>query len=284
MQIFRTQAAIKDYLRPFLSTQKIGFVPTMGALHEGHLALASEAKKHNDIVVASIFVNPTQFNNANDLAKYPRTEDADAALLQSVGCDVLFAPYAEEMYPQPVRTSLDFGTLETVMEGAFRRGHFNGVGMVVAKLFHIVKPTRAYFGQKDLQQCLVIKQLIQDYSFDIELVIMPTIRETDGLAMSSRNRRLTAAQRQTAPKIYAALQQTAQLLQQGASISSAKEFYRQQIADEPTFSFEYFEIADLVSLATVTDLSKHTEVALCTAVFMDEVRLIDNLIVQLPTQ
>ncbi len=281
MQIFRTQTAIKEYLRPLLSTQKIGFVPTMGALHEGHLALVSEAKRHNDLVVASIFVNPTQFNNANDLAKYPRTEDADVAMLESVGCDILFTPYPEDMYPQPVRTALNFGEVETVMEGAFRQGHFNGVGMVVAKLFHIVKPNKAYFGQKDLQQCLVIKQLIQDYSFDIKLVIMPTIREADGLAMSSRNRRLSATQRQTAPKIYAALQQTAQLLQSGASLQTAQDFYTQQILAEPTFRFEYFEIANLDTLATVTDLAQHQQVALCTAVFMDEVRLIDNLIVDL---
>jgi pantoate--beta-alanine ligase len=281
MQIFRTQAAIKEYLRPLLSTKKIGFVPTMGALHEGHLTLVSEAKKQNDLVVASIFVNPTQFNNANDLAKYPRTEDADVALLENVGCDILFTPYPEDMYPQPVRTMLNFGEVETVMEGAFRQGHFNGVGMVVTKLFHIVKPNRAYFGQKDLQQCLVIKQLIQDYSFDIELVIMPTVREADGLAMSSRNRRLSPAQRQAAPKIYAALQQTAQLLQNGASLQTAQDFYAQQIQAEPTFRFEYFEIVNLDTLATVTDLTQHRQVALCTAVFMDEVRLIDNLIVDL---
>ncbi|PMD98107.1 pantoate--beta-alanine ligase [Siphonobacter sp. BAB-5405] len=276
MQLIFTQAELRTYLTR--STESIGFVPTMGALHEGHLQLIRRARQENAVVVCSIFVNPIQFNNADDLARYPRTLEQDCALLEAAGCDVVFAPSAAEMYPsQPVLT-FDFGTLERVLEGAFRPGHFNGVGIVVSKLFHLVQPTRAYFGQKDLQQCLIVRRLIQDLSFPIELVIAPTVRETDGLAMSSRNRNLTADERALAPFIQAELQGAKTALEQGTSPAEVKAQVREAFAAQPAFQLEYFEIADIETLLPLEDHQSGQPAALCIAVHLGKVRLIDNLL------
>jgi pantoate--beta-alanine ligase len=281
MLILQTATAIKQQLKPFLSTKTIGFVPTMGALHEGHLTLIRKAKQENDIVVCSIYVNPTQFNNANDLAKYPRTVEQDTAMLKSAGCDILFLPNDAMMYPEKVWTTLNFGNTETVLEGKFRAGHFNGVGLVVSKLFHIVKPTKAYFGQKDLQQCVIIKQLVRDYSFDIEVVIVPTVRENDGLAMSSRNRRLTDKQRMIAPQIYEALQRAANMAKTYTPIAEIHQDFTNFINAYPDFNIEYVEITDIITLKSLEKLTKGQEIVISTAIFMDEIRLIDNLIVQI---
>lgn len=278
MNILKQPVELKKYFENQAKNIKIGFVPTMGALHEGHLKLVQEAKKENDIVVCSIFVNPTQFNNPTDLEKYPRTAAEDIQLLESVACDVLFMPEAATMYPEKVRTTLHFGDLENVLEGKFRAGHFNGVGLVVAKLFHIVKPTKAYFGQKDFQQCLIIKQLVRDYAFDIELAIVPTVRETDGLAMSSRNRRLSQEHRKIAPKIYEALLGAKQNIEQGLAISDVESAYRNFLGKEADFAVEYFAVSNTVDLQALTTFEQGQEVALVTAVFLGEVRLIDNLI------
>jgi pantoate--beta-alanine ligase len=259
-----------------LSQKSIGFVPTMGALHQGHLALIKQAKAENDFVVCSIYVNPTQFNNAEDLAKYPRVLEADKVLLESVGCDALFAPSDAEMYPTPSTLQFNFGALEDVMEGKFRTGHFNGVALVVSKLFHSVMPDRAYFGQKDLQQYLIIKTLVEDLAFPLELILCPIVRESNGLAMSSRNRRLSPHQQEIAAHLFKALQLAEKLLPQTPTnaIKQAVQNYLQQF---PEIELEYFEIVDAQTLQAVA-LPSNRPVALCIAAYVAGVRLIDNLI------
>jgi pantoate--beta-alanine ligase len=257
--------------------QRIGFVPTMGALHEGHLSLVRAAKSQNDIIVCSVFVNPTQFNNQEDYRLYPRLPEKDAQMLAQEGCDVLFTPIAEEMYQQKARLSFDFGELEQVMEGAHRPGHFNGVAMVVSKLFHLVKPHQAFFGQKDLQQFAIIQQLVRDLSFDLELVCFPIIREEDGLAMSSRNRRLTAAQRKVAPQLYQALQLLRTQLQ-NSSIAQAKLETEVFLSRFPQIKLEYLEVVHAQTLQPLNEVSANVPVALCLAAFLGEVRLIDNVL------
>ncbi|WP_207433769.1 pantoate--beta-alanine ligase [Sabulibacter ruber] len=257
--------------------QRIGFVPTMGALHEGHLSLIRAAKSQNDVTVCSVFVNPVQFNNPEDYRLYPRLLDKDAEMLAQEGCDVLFAPVAEEMYRQKARLTFDFGELERVMEGAHRPGHFNGVATVVSKLFHLVKPHQAFFGQKDLQQFAIIQQLVLDLSFDLELICFPIIREEDGLAMSSRNRRLTPEQRSIAPKLYEALQLLRTKLQT-SSVEEAKKETEAFLGQFPEIRLEYLEVVHAQTLQPVPEVSGGTPVALCLAAFLGEVRLIDNLL------
>ncbi|WP_345166687.1 pantoate--beta-alanine ligase [Nibribacter koreensis] len=258
---------------------RIGFVPTMGALHEGHLSLLKAAKAQNDVVVCSVFVNPTQFNNAEDYKLYPRLLEQDAQLLAQVGCDVLFAPVATEMYKQTGKLTFDFGSLENVMEGAHRPGHFNGVATVVSKLFHLVRPHQAFFGQKDLQQFAIVQQLVQDLSFDLELVCYPIIREEDGLAMSSRNRRLTPEQRQMAPKLYEALQLLERQLAQ-VCIEEAKQAAIDFLAAYPQIKLEYLEVIDANTLQPISSVQEVEKVAVCLAAFLGEVRLIDNLLLE----
>lgn len=281
MQIFQNISKLRENLFAIQQqSKKIGFVPTMGALHQGHLSLIRQAKAENDVVVCSIYVNPTQFNNPQDLAKYPRLLDSDAEMLRSVDCDILFAPTDTEMYPEPTKVKFDFGFLETTMEGKFRPGHFNGVALVVSKLFHIVMPHKAYFGQKDLQQYLVIKQLTSDLSFPIEIVRCQIIREENGLAMSSRNKRLNTEQIQIASNIYKALQMAEKMLRTHTpeQIQSQIQIFFSEIKE---IELEYFEIADAYTLESITDLQKHSQPkALCIAAFVGEVRLIDNLWVE----
>lgn len=270
-------------LRHFLDEQKrkgksVGFVPTMGALHQGHLSLIETARRANDLTVCSVFVNPTQFNNLNDLAVYPRTLATDSQMLEAVGCDVLFAPPDKEMYPALPQLKFDFGNLERVLEGEFRPGHFNGVGVVVSKLFHIVQPSRAYFGQKDLQQCLIIKRLVKDLSFDLELIICPTMREIDGLAMSSRNRNLTPEQRIQAPFIYEQLQKAKTMLQAGNSVAETQAGIYQAFEENIHFKLEYFSVADVEMLAPIVALPQVQSIALCIAAFLGKTRLIDNVV------
>ncbi len=256
----------------------IGFVPTMGALHNGHISLITRAKSETDIVVCSIFVNPTQFNNAHDLAVYPRTLEADSALLSGASCDFVFAPNAEEMYPIPNQIKFDFGNLEHVMEGKFRPGHFNGVGIVVSKLFNIVRPNTAFFGQKDIQQCAVINRLIIDLSFQIKLVICPTEREPDGLAMSSRNRNLDSAQRKIAPNLYKNMLLVYDKLKNGESTVNATIFMQEALKQIDGIELEYFEIVDRLTLETIsTYLPNHS--AMCIAAFLGKTRLIDNMLI-----
>lgn len=279
MQIFYSINTLQDYLKNQRRKGKsLGFVPTMGALHRGHLSLIEASKAENDLTICSIFVNPTQFNNPQDLAVYPRTLQADCEMLESVKCDVVFAPNAHDMYLTLPNLKFDFGDLERVLEGKFRPGHFNGVGIVVSKLFNIIQPDSAYFGQKDLQQCAVINRLVKDLSYNLKLNICPTQRETDGLAMSSRNRNLTPEQRKNAPEIYKALQKAVELLKDKKSSLSIKGFITSHLDNIEGIEVEYFEISDFETLQPIHEFSEG-KTALCIAAFMGKTRLIDNVIV-----
>ncbi|MCC2545780.1 pantoate--beta-alanine ligase [Hymenobacter sp. BT175] len=281
MEILQTSAELQAQTEHWRKTgRRIGLVPTMGALHEGHLQLVEAAARENDVVVTSIFVNPTQFNNPEDFRLYPRLPEADAALLGPAGCTTLFMPDVAQLYPAPSVLRFDFGTLERVMEGIHRPGHFSGVATVVSKLFHVSRPHRAYFGQKDLQQVAIIRQLVADLSFDLELVVFPTVREADGLAMSSRNRRLTPAGRATAPVLYQALQLAQALVEQQVPPARVREAVQQRLAQEPTITLEYFEVADAGTLQPLDgpEWPAGRPVALCLAAHLDGVRLIDNIV------
>lgn len=279
MQVFHTIKSLQVFLKSErLAGKSVGLVPTMGALHNGHLSLIEASNQHNKFTICSIFVNPTQFNNAQDLAVYPRTLDADCQMLESAGCHAVFAPSVDEMYPQLPNLKFDFGDLERVMEGKFRPGHFNGVGVVVSKLFNIIQPDNAYFGQKDLQQCAVINRLTKDLSFALTLNICPTQRESDGLAMSSRNRNLSAEQRNLAPEIYKSLQQASDLLKNKKSGEETKKFVAEYLSKVEGVDLEYFEISDFETLQPINELLEG-QTALCIAAFMGKTRLIDNVII-----
>lgn len=278
MTRFDTITALRQHLDTIRPGHSVGLVPTMGALHEGHMTLIETARQAGDLVVASIFVNPVQFNNPDDLARYPRTLDDDCRMLEAAGCDIVFAPSVTEMYPNPPAMRLSFGDLETVMEGAHRPGHFNGVGIVVAKLFNIVQPHRAYFGQKDLQQVGVIRQLIRELSFPVELVRCPTVRETDGLAMSSRNRNLTPEERELAPALHEALTLAHDLLSEGQSTAQAKAAVTGFFSNNPNFRLEYVEIANADTLQPAGEVLAPGQTAICLAVHLGKVRLIDNVV------
>jgi len=278
MHRFDTVSALRHYLNSVRSEKTIGFVPTMGALHEGHVTLIDTARSENDVVVSSIFVNPTQFNNPDDLARYPRTLEDDCQKLAAAGCDVVFTPSVAEMYPEPTTLKLNFGELETVMEGAFRPGHFNGVGTVVAKLFNMVQPDKAYFGQKDLQQVAVIRRLVRDLSFGLELVRCPTVRESDGLAMSSRNRNLTDTEREQATTLFKALTLAHDLLMEGHSTTQAKAAVTGYFTGNPHFRLEYVEIVNADTLQLAAEVLAPGQTAICLAAHLGNVRLIDNLV------
>lgn len=275
---FDTVSALRHHLNSLRPENTIGFVPTMGALHEGHVTLIETARVENDVVVSSIFVNPTQFNNPDDLALYPRTLEEDCQKLAAAGCDVVFAPSVAEMYPEPTTLRLNFGDLETVMEGAFRPGHFNGVGTVVAKLFNMVQANKAYFGQKDLQQVAVIRRLVRDLSFGVELVRCPTVREPDGLAMSSRNRNLTRVEREQATALFKALTLAHDLLVEGRTPTQAKEAVTGFFVGNPHFRLEYVEIVNADTLQLATEVLAPGQTAICLAAHLGKVRLIDNLV------
>lgn len=279
MQIFYSINTLQDYLKTQRKKGKsIGLVPTMGALHKGHLSLIEASKADNDLTICSIFVNPTQFNNPQDLAVYPRTLETDCVMLESVKCDVVFAPNAHDMYLTLPNLKFDFGDLERVMEGQFRPGHFNGVGIIVSKLFNIIQPDSAFFGQKDLQQCAIINRLVKDLSYNLKLNICTTQRESDGLAMSSRNRNLTTEQRKNAPEIYKSLQKAVELLKNKKSVIAVKGFITSYLDNIEGIEVEYFEISDFETLQPISELSER-KMAFCIAVFMGKTRLIDNVIV-----
>jgi pantoate--beta-alanine ligase len=281
MQILTTAAELQAYTEQARQTGKrVGLVPTMGALHAGHLQLVQAARAACDEVIVSIFVNPTQFNNAEDFRLYPRVPEADAALLGPAGCTVLFEPAVEEMYPQPTVLRFDFGALERVMEGAHRPGHFNGVATVVSKLFHLARPHLAYFGQKDWQQVAVVRQLVADLSFDLEIVARPTIREADGLAMSSRNRRLDAKARAVAPLLHQVLATAAEKVRQGMAPAQVQAEASAALAAELQITPEYFEVADAQTLQPLTAYVPGRAVVLCLAAHLGGVRLIDNVVVE----
>ena len=253
----------------------IGVVPTMGALHPGHISLVERARRENDIVMSSIFVNPIQFNNPDDLKKYPRTIESDMEILKAAGCDVVFVPTVEEMYPEEINKSYDFGKLADVMEGAFRPGHFNGVAIVVKKLFDIALPHRSYFGEKDFQQLQIIKALVRIENLDVEIVPCPISREADGLARSSRNERLTPEMRTASPFIY----QTLKDAQRMAANHSAEEitaFVEMNFKSHELLELEYFSIASGVDLQPVSGKISEGDMGFI-AVFAGGIRLIDNI-------
>jgi len=259
--------------------RSIGFVATMGALHEGHLSLVRQSKEENDITVASIFVNPMQFNRMEDLLRYPRTLKEDLSMLEAGGCDYVFYPEVEEMYPmgkEEPSPVADFGILDKVMEGKFRPGHFKGVAIVVKKLFDIISPDSAYFGKKDYQQLMIIRKLVAELKLPVRVAGCPIVREEDGLAMSSRNLQLTIGERSVAPLIFRVLSQVKEKAG-SVSIKELKHWATKKIEANPAFTVEYFEIADNRTLLPLESW-KHLEQAIaCTAVFLGGVRLIDNL-------
>lgn len=254
----------------------IGLVPTMGALHDGHASLVKRAVAENDVVVVSDFVNPTQFNDKNDLLKYPRTLDADCDLLEACGAAFVFAPSVEEIYPEPDTRRFSYAPLDTVMEGKYRPGHFNGVCQIVSKLFLIVEPTRAYFGEKDFQQLAVIREMVRQYPFGLEIVGCPIVREADGLALSSRNARLSAEQRVQALKISKTLFDSVEYAKTH-TLEETKHFVETSIAEAQGLELEYFEVVDGNTLQTVAGWDESHYIVGCITVFCGEVRLIDNI-------
>jgi pantoate--beta-alanine ligase len=256
--------------------KKIGFVPTMGALHEGHLSLVRKCKGENDVCVTSIFVNPTQFNDKNDLEKYPRTLDKDCKWLEKEGCDIVFAPSETEMYPEPDTRVFHLGRVAEVMEGAYRPGHFNGVVQIVSKLFDVVNPDNAYFGEKDFQQIAVIRKMARQFGYKVNIVACPIVREADGLALSSRNTRLTPEQRQIAPVISRTLRESRNLMPV-KTVDEVKKWVCDTINATPQLRVEYCEIVDGKTLESIDDWRETDEPVGCITVFCGEVRLIDNI-------
>lgn len=262
----------------------IGLVPTMGALHAGHRSLVERARRDNDIVIVSVFVNPTQFNNQADLASYPRTEEADCRMLEDCGVDYAFIPTVEEIYPEPDTRVFDLGPVAEVMEGPMRPGHFNGVAQIVSKLFMWGHPTRAYFGEKDFQQIAVIRRMAElEGGFDgLEIVACPICRADDGLALSSRNVRLSPAQRAIAPGIYRTLTRSVELFREGSSLASVRDFVIDEINAMPEMEVEYFTIVDGLTMQPINEWSDTDYAVGCITVYCGEVRLIDNITYKKP--
>lgn len=275
MKIFSNIHRITKYLES-RSGSSIGFVPTMGALHSGHIELVRKARKENSLVAVSIFINPIQFNNPEDLRNYPRDTRNDLEMLNDAGCDLVFMPSAREMYPDKVTEAYDFGQLDKVMEGLHRPGHFNGVAVVVRKLFGIVKPGRAYFGEKDYQQLIIIKAMVRMARLPVEIIPCPTVRESDGLAMSSRNRRLSPEHRLQAPIIFQLLSDARQMCGK-ESPQAIREYVASRFATIPGFRLEYFEIADPDTLVPVTQWNQSRPSIACIAAYAGNIRLIDNM-------
>lgn len=278
MTVFNHKIDLKDCLLRHKANKKtIGFVPTMGALHDGHLSLIEAAQKKNDIVVVSIFVNPTQFNKAEDLKEYPKTLENDIKLLESVSCDILFYPSVEEIYSENVISEkFNFDGLEHQMEGKFRDGHFDGVGTIVKTLFEIIEPNKAYFGQKDFQQLQVVKKMTKKHQLPVKIIGCPIFREDDGLAMSSRNARLTEEQRAAAPFIYKILKKVKKKFN-NKDISQINKWVEKKFKKQPLLELEYFTIADEKALKTAKNIDPKKKYRAFIAVFAGDIRLIDNI-------
>lgn len=277
MKVLRTVNELREAMEHHRSLRhSIGLVPTMGALHQGHLSLVKRARKDNDIVVTSVFVNPTQFNNPDDLRTYPRTEEADCRLLEEAGVDYAFIPSVYEIYPEPDTRVFDLGPVAEVMEGAMRPGHFNGVAQIVSKLFAMVQPTRAYFGEKDYQQIAVIRRMVELEGFDLEIVACPIMRHDDGLAMSSRNVRLTPEQRAIAPAIHRTLVESLEL-KPSRTVKEVKRFVTETIDALPQMRTEYYEIVNADTMQPITDWDQAKTAVGCVTVYCGDVRLIDNI-------
>ncbi len=269
-------------LQVFLSkkisqTKTIGFVPTMGALHLGHLSLIAQSKKQCNLTVCSIFVNPTQFNDATDLKKYPRMPKKDAELLKSVGCDVLFMPTVNEIYPTKDTRQFNFGYLDTLLEGANRPGHFNGVAQVVSRLFELVKPTKAFFGSKDYQQVMIVKALVKQLNLPIKIIACPILREKDGLAMSSRNMLLSPTERKAAKLIPLLMQQSKTLKKEGKTIAEIKHYIKTELTNHTIYKLNYFAICNATTLKNAKKFTTNNTYVALIACYVGNIRLIDNL-------
>lgn len=281
MMIIRSAAELETYTdRARQNGKSIGFVPTMGALHAGHISLVDQSVKENDFTAVSVFVNPTQFNNPTDLATYPRDEERDIRLLSEAGADAVFMPTVEEVYPGGVenrhRHEFQLGTAAEVMEGKYRPGHFQGVAEVVSRLFSLVRPTRAYFGEKDFQQIAVIRNMVASEGIDVEIVACPIMRADDGLALSSRNALLTPDQRAVAPEIHRALAESVEYSREH-SVRATHDSVVERLNAVPHLNVEYFEIVDGRTLLPVEELEESPSVVGCITVYCGKVRLIDNI-------
>ena len=278
MIVYRTKQDLTRHLDALPNRVKsIGLVPTMGALHQGHASLVETAASQNDLVVVTIFVNPSQFNDPTDLEMYPRTLDQDLELLQSLNVELVFIPSVKEMYPMEDKRTFDLGNLDNILEGKHRKGHFNGVAQIVSKLFETINPTRAYFGQKDFQQLVIVRRLVEILNMNLDIVACPIIREEDGLAMSSRNIRLNRDERKLAPFIYITLQ-LAREKRGSFSPAEVKSWVISQFEKQPLMQLEYFEIVDDKDLQPVVSWEGQVNKVGCLAVQLGGIRLIDNLI------
>ncbi len=277
MLVFAKIKSVQEKIKSLKKGTTIGFVPTMGALHKGHLSLIERAKKENDIVVVSVFVNPTQFDKQEDLINYPKTIDKDLSLLKDVFCDIVFAPSANEIYANNIASqAFNFDGLEHQMEGKFREGHFNGVGTIVKRLFEIVKPKKAYFGEKDFQQLQIIRNMVKNHKMPVKIVGCDIYREEDGLAMSSRNARLTESHRDAAPFIYKTLKEAKMKFGTKRALEVI-DWVENEFKKQPLLELEYFDIADEETLQTIKNKNPNQKCRAFIAVFAGEIRLIDNI-------
>lgn len=275
MIVVETIKGLKQELEKYCS-KNIGFVPTMGALHNGHISLVKRSVEENDVTVVSVFVNPTQFNDKADLERYPRTEEADKKLLEAAGCDIVFMPQVEEMYPEEDTRVFNFGSIETVMEGKYRPGHFNGVAQIVSKLFYAVEPTRSYFGEKDFQQVAIIRDMVRQLNLPVEIIACPIIREESGLARSSRNELLSAEERKKAALISEVLSKSVNFAKD-MSVEEVKNWVIDQFKVDEVFKMDYYDIVDGNSLQSVSSWEESDYIVGCIAVYCGKIRLIDNI-------
>ena len=275
MIVVETIKGLKQELEKY-SSKNIGFVPTMGALHNGHISLVKRSVEENDVTVVSVFVNPTQFNDKADLERYPRTEEADKKLLEAAGCDIVFMPQVEEMYPEEDTRVFNFGSIETVMEGKYRPGHFNGVAQIVSKLFYAVEPTRSYFGEKDFQQVAIIRDMVRQLNIPVEIIACPIIREESGLARSSRNELLSAEERKKAALISEVLSKSVNFAKE-MSVEEVKNWVCEQFTHDEVFKMDYYDIVDGNSLQSISSWEDSDYIVGCIAIYCGKIRLIDNI-------
>jgi pantoate--beta-alanine ligase len=277
MKIIDTISELENQLQGYRHKgETIGLVPTMGALHQGHASLVERCVADNKISIVSLFVNPTQFNNKEDLKHYPRTPEKDHELLERLGVDYVFSPSVEEMYPEEDKRVFDFGQLDKVMEGEFRPGHFNGVAQIVSKLFDIVKPDNAYFGEKDFQQLAIVKDMVRQLQMPVNIIGMSIVRESSGLAMSSRNQRLSEEQKKNASEVYKVLNESKHMIDKFIPYELIN-YVSESINKVSGLKVEYFQIVDGDNLQPVTSWSDSDYIVGCIALFCGEVRLIDNI-------
>ena len=275
MLVVETIKELKQELEKY-NSKNIGFVPTMGALHDGHISLVKRSVEENDVTVVSVFVNPTQFNDKADLERYPRTEEADKKLLDAAGCDIVFMPKVEEMYPEEDTRVFNFGCIETVMEGKYRPGHFNGVAQIVSKLFYAVEPTRSYFGEKDFQQVAIIRDMVRQLNIPVEIIACPIIREESGLARSSRNELLSAEERKKAALISEVLSKSVNFAKE-MSVEEVKNWVCEQFTHDEVFKMDYYDIVDGNSLQSISSWEDSDYIVGCIAIYCGKIRLIDNI-------